>query len=113
MFLRDLFLEHKECSFTNYADDTTPYVVASNTADVVDNLTIITQKLFTWFAKNQIKINHGKYHLLLSTHEEANIQIANTTIKHSKSKNYWELFLIINLNLTNMLRTFVRNQAKN
>ena len=52
MFLRDLFLEHKECSFTNYVDDTTPYVVASNTAEVLDNLTIITQKLFTWFANN-------------------------------------------------------------
>ena len=86
MLLLDLFWEHKDCSFTNYADDTTPYVVASNTAEVIDNLTIITQKLFTWFANNQIKVNHGKYHLLLSTHEEANIQIANTTIKLSKSR---------------------------
>ena len=35
MFLLDLFLEHKDCSFTNYADDTTPYVVASNTGEVI------------------------------------------------------------------------------
>ena len=86
MFLRDLFLEHKDCCFTNYAEGTTPYVVASNTAEVIDILTIITQKLFTWFANNQTRVNHGKYHLLLSTHGEANIQIANTTIKRSKSK---------------------------
>ena len=72
--------------FTNYADDTTPYVLANNTAEVIENLTIITQKLFTWFANNQMKVNHDKYHLLLSTRGEANIQIANTTIKCSKSK---------------------------
>ena len=34
----DLFLEHKYCCYTNYADDTPPYVVANNTAKVVRNL---------------------------------------------------------------------------
>ena len=33
-----------------------------------------------------MKANPSKYHLLLSTQEEANIQIANTTIKSSKSQ---------------------------
>ena len=86
IFLCDLFMEQEDCCFTNYADDTTPYVVANNTAEVIENLTIITQKLYTWFANNQMKVNHDKCHLLLSTQEEANIQIANTTIKCSKSK---------------------------
>ena len=114
IFLCDLFLEHEDCCFTNYADDTNPYVVANNTAEVIENLTIITQKLFIWFANNQMKANHDKCHPLLSTQEEANIQIANTAIKCSKSKkNYWELFLIIKSNLSNMLRIFVRKQAKN
>ena len=86
IFLCDLFLEHKDSCFTNYADDKTPYVVENNTAEVIENLTIITQKLFTWFSNNQMKVNQDKCHLLLSTQEEANIQIANTTIKCSKSK---------------------------
>ena len=87
IFLCDLFLEHEECCFTNYADDTTPYVVANNTEEVMENLTNVTQKLFTWFANNQMKANHDKCHLLLSTQEEANIQIANTTIKCSQPDN--------------------------
>ena len=86
IFLCDLFLEQEDCCFTNYADDTTPYVVANNTAEVIENLTIITQKLYTWFANNQMKVNHDKCHLLLSTQEEANIQTANTTLKCSNSK---------------------------
>ena len=52
IFLCDLFLEHEDCCFTSYAYDTTPYVVANNTAEVIENFTIITQKLFTWFANN-------------------------------------------------------------
>ena len=47
IFLCELFLEHDDCCFTNYADDTK--LVASNTAEVIENLTIITPKLFTWF----------------------------------------------------------------
>ena len=86
IFLRELSFEHKNCCFTNYTDDTTPDVVANNTGEVIENLTIITQKLHTWFANNQMKINRDKCHLLLSTQEETNIQIANTTIKCSKSK---------------------------
>ena len=33
-----------------------------------------------------MKANHGKCHLLLSSHENGNIQIANVTIKSSISK---------------------------
>ena len=93
IILCDLFLEHEDCCFTNYGDDTTPYVVANNTAEVIENLNIITQKLFTWFANNQMEVNHDKCHLQLSTQEEANIQIANVTIKCSKSKKLLEIVL--------------------
>ena len=47
IFLCELFLEHEDCCFTNYAGDTK--LVASYTAEVIKNLTIITPKLFTWF----------------------------------------------------------------
>ena len=49
-------------------------------------LTNITQRLFTWFANNQMKANHGKCHLLLSKQEDANIQESNTTINCSRSQ---------------------------
>ena len=86
IFLCDLFLEHENCCYVNYADDTTPYIVANNTAEVLEKLTNLTQRLFTWFAKNKMKANHGKYHLLLSTQEDGNIQISNTTINYSISQ---------------------------
>ena len=44
-------------------------------------------ELLTWFANNQTKANGDKCHLLLSSHEDVNIQIGNVTIKSSISKN--------------------------
>ena len=70
--------------FTNYTGNTTPYVVANNTIEVVEILTNINQKIFTWFARNQMKTNLGKCHLILSTQKEANIQIANTNTESSR-----------------------------
>ena len=50
IFLCDLFLTIEGNYFTNYADDTTPYVIGNNAEEVVSELKAITQKLFTWFA---------------------------------------------------------------
>ena len=68
-----------------FADDT-PYIVANNTTEVLKKLTNITQNLFTWFANNQMKPNHGKCHLFLNKQVDANIQISNTTITCSRSQ---------------------------
>ena len=86
MFLCEFYLEHEHCCYVNYAGDITPYIVANNTAEVPEKLSNIMQRLFTWFINNQRKANHGKCHLLLSPHEDANIQISNLTINCSRSQ---------------------------
>ena len=77
----DLFFEHESCCYANYTDYNVPYAVASN-----KNLTNITQWLFNWFSSNQMKVCHEKCQLLVSTEENANIQIANTSINCSRSQ---------------------------
>ena len=86
IFSCDLFLEHENCCYVNYADDITPYIVANNTTEVLKKLTNITQNLFTWFANNRMKANHGKCHLFQSKKEDANIQISNAAITCSRSQ---------------------------
>ena len=81
IFLRDLFLDQENNYFSNYA---TPSVTGDNTTDVLSSLSKITQELFTWFANKQMKANHDKCHLLLSSAED--IQIANVAIKNSTYK---------------------------
>ena len=86
IFLCDLFLTIEGNYFTNYADDTTPYVIGNNAEEVVSELKAITQKLFTWFAQNEMKANLNKCHLLLSTTDAFNFEISETKILNSNSK---------------------------
>ena len=79
--LCDLFLDQGINFFTNYAYETTPYIVGDNLTDVISSLTKIPQELFTWFANNQMNANHDKYHLRLSSRDGDSIQIANVAIK--------------------------------
>ena len=72
--------------FTNYADDTTPYVIGNNPDEVVSELKDITEKLFTRFSQNEIKDNLGKCHVLLSSTESLNFQISETVIHNSQLK---------------------------
>ena len=58
IFLCGLFFYHENSCYINYADATTPYIVANNRVEVREKLTNFTQRLFSWFAKNQMKANH-------------------------------------------------------
>ena len=81
-----MFLSIENNYFTNYADDTTPYVIGNNPDEVVSELRDITEKQFTWFSQNEMKANLGKCHMLLSSTELLNFQISETVIHNSQSK---------------------------
>ena len=38
ILLCDLFLEHENCCYVTYADDTTPYIIANDTAEVLEKI---------------------------------------------------------------------------
>ena len=98
IFLCDLFFGDESSCFASYADDTAPYTVGSNITEVLINLSCHTQKLFTWFANNQMKANYNKSHLLLSTQESASIQVENFTIKSYPVKK------LLRINIDNKLK---------
>ena len=81
-----MFLSIENNYFTNYANDTTPYVIGNNPDEVVSELRDITEKLFTWFSQNEMKANLGKCHMLLSSTESLNFQVSETVIHNSQSK---------------------------
>ena len=111
IFLCDIFLENelKNNYFSNYADDTTPYFVGNITAEVLEDLSFLTKKLFSWFANNQMKANDDKCHLILSSSEEdAAIQIEESRIKCSKVKK----LLGIHIDYKLKFDTYVDNICK-
>ena len=87
--LCDLFFEDENNYFANYADDTTSYLVGSTTAEVLENLSCLNKKWFSWFANNQMIVSDDICHLILNSPEEdAAIQIKESRIKCSKVNNY-------------------------
>ena len=93
IFLCDLFLSIRNNYFTNYADDTTPYMIGNNPDEVVSEHKDITEKLFTWFSQNEMKAKLGKCYMLLSSTESLNFQISETVIHNSQSKKVlWVTF---------------------
>ena len=57
IFLCNLFLTIEGKCFTNYDDNTTSYSTGNNAEEVESELKAITQKLFSWFAQNEMKAN--------------------------------------------------------
>ena len=55
IFFCDLFLTIEGNYFTNFADDTYPYVTGNSAEEVVSELKAIIQKLFIWLAQNEMK----------------------------------------------------------
>ena len=55
-----MFYECEDSDIENYADDTTPYVCASDMNTVISELQITASKLFTWFNNNLMKSNPEK-----------------------------------------------------
>ena len=54
---------------------------------MLENLSDLTKKLFSWFANNQMKANDDKCQKILGFPEDgATIEIENSTIKCSKVK---------------------------
>lgn len=72
----DLFLSLEINYFTNYAVDTTPYVIGKNLKGKVVFKLKVTQMLLTWLAQNKMKASFSKYDMLLSTTETYNLKLS-------------------------------------
>ena len=83
IFLNDLFLIVKDVKFASYADDNTIYYSGNETDDVIDSLQLSANKLFLWFADNQMKGNADKCHLIMSTKDTPKIQVGESLIETS------------------------------
>ena len=76
-------MEHEDC-LTNYAHDTTSYVIANNTPEAIQDYQYYSGS--SLLPNNQMKADPDICHLRLSTQKQANVQIAIMTIKYSQSK---------------------------
>ena len=62
-----MFFEQKGVNFAAYAEDNTPHFCDKV---LLSKLQICELKLSEWFSNNHIKMNSGKFHLILSSNDE-------------------------------------------
>ena len=79
IILCDLPLSTESNYSTNYADDTTPYVIGNDPGEALSELRTIAEKLFTPFAQNEMKGNLDKC-------EAINFQISEILTHKSYSR---------------------------
>ena len=84
IFKCDLFLIMNKVDFASYADDNTLYVIGNSVKEAINSFKEAPDKLFYWFANNQMKANPDKCHLLTSSSDKVSICVDNHNIKSSK-----------------------------
>ena len=81
IYLIDLFFEYDDSEIPIYGNDTTPYSCVDGIPSVITQLQSMTNKFFSWFANNHMKVNPGKCHIILSTKNFIDMHLA--TRNHS------------------------------
>ena len=75
-------------NFASYDDDNTPYVIGDGVIQVTESLEETPDKLFCWFANNEMKQNPNKCHLITSKTDEVSIYVEIFNIKKSKCEKF-------------------------
>ena len=85
LFNIDLIDLFRICWFWNckLAVDTAPYSCADDIPSVITQLQSTASKLFSWFANNNMKVNLGKCHILLSTKNVIDVHLEGACITSS------------------------------
>ena len=87
-FICDLFSIMNKVDFASHADGNALYVIGNGVKEIINSLKEASDKIFYWFADNQMKANPDKCHLLTSSSGEVSICVDNYNIKSSKSEKF-------------------------
>ena len=86
VFLIDLCLVIVDKDFTNYTDDNTIYCEGDSIDNFILPLQDSTKNVFQWICDSRMQRNAGKYHLLFSKNDEAQLEVRDSFIKNNTSE---------------------------
>ena len=83
VFMNDMFYFVTDVRIASYADDTTLYHTDKNLTELLKQLEKETNVLLDWFRLNEMKLNEGKCHLMISRPVYSSIKVGDVEI-HSE-----------------------------
>jgi hypothetical protein len=78
-----LFHVQNDCNIFNYADDNTICCYGTKYEEVYNNITVVLDKMMTWFSSNFMKANPDKFQLIHfgnTHHDDVSLKIGNVTL---------------------------------
>ena len=97
----DLFYECEDCSIASYADDTTPYLCATDIPSVALELQASETKRFLWLKNNHLKAHPGKFHILLSSKKPEIVSVDGISIAASSHEKLLGVIIDSELKIEN------------
>ena len=108
----DIFLIIKTTGFTGYVDNNNPFVVRENKTNAIKTLEDIGKNLIKWFSDKKLKLNTGKYHVLLNSQRPTTIKIGNLCIKNSTCEKILGTNFNYKLKFTNHIDEICKNGSR-
>ena len=85
-------------NIVNDADDNTPFVSGNTPLNFITSSGNAAKKLFQWFNNNQMKANHDKCYLPMSTLKPIFIKVKDYIVKNSNNETLLGVTVDTNLN---------------
>ena len=101
-----------DINIANYADDNTPFVSGDTPLNVITSFENAAENLFEWFTNNQMKANHDKCHLLMSTITPISNKVKDYIIKNSDYEKLLGVTVDANLNFKCHLENILKEAGK-
>ena len=85
IYIADIFYLMNGTNICNYTDDTTLYSCACEVKNVITKLEQNAKHLATWLLENHMKLNEGKFHLIIfgTSKERDNMRVGEVQIEES------------------------------
>ena len=115
IYINDIFFVLKGVDICNFADDTTAYVCNSNLESVLETLVHNSDLAIAWFEMNYMKLNTGKYYLLISgnKNEQMWAKLDRSVVWESNDIKLLGITLDNNVNLINMCLIYAQRLTEN
>ena len=109
IYLNDIFYFVNKSDLTNYADDTTPYAIDTNTDALVQSLENDTLILIKWFRDNYLQLNADRCHLLITNHDNGiPMNVGNEVIECENSVKLLGITIDTKLDFSKHVSTLCR-----
>ena len=96
----------------NYASDITPYECVQHCDNLVSNLELTIDEIFSWLEHNSLKANASKCRFFSSPYQQASINIKGFVIKSSNCEKMLKPSIVM-LHSKNILMSYVKQLGKN